>query len=152
MTARRLIRFAAPALFVGATVALPALHQAFHGRDHDHVGGGIRFHRHDMPAPPRGDAPHSQRHDAAHRHGDGPWHSHEAPAAPADTSESDPRHGEGSLAHFSCALGEGSPLPVAEISAPLESAPAVRFPRDPEAAPGFFRPATERGPPLSSLV
>src|SRR5262245_15345763 len=96
MVAGRLIRFSAPALLLGATVVFPALHQAFHHGDNDHAGGGIRFHRHEAPAP------------HGHHHREGPWHSHEAPAAPARPDESDPQHGEGALAHFAYALGEGS--------------------------------------------
>jgi hypothetical protein len=136
MAARSLIRLAAPALFLGATAVFPALHQAFHHRDHDHAGGGIRFHRHEATP--------------GHRHGAGPRHSHEAPADPADSDESNPRHGEGSLAHFAYALGEASPPPIAEISRPLESTPAPGFLVDREVQPGFFRPAADRGPPALS--
>ena len=144
MTPTRLIRFAVPALFLGATVVFPSLHQAFHGFDHDHQGGGIRFHHHESPQPRRHEPPRG------HRHGDGPWHSHGAPAAPADSDRSDPRHGDGSLAHFSYALGEASPTLIAEISRPLESTPAGDVHDDPAVKPGFFRPASDRGPPSLS--
>ena len=134
MPARRPIRYSLPALFLAATVVFPALHQASHGHgdDHDHGGGGIRFHRHEAPQ--------------GHRHGGGRRHTHDAPAVP---DESDPRHGEGSLAHFSYALGEDSPPPVAEVSRALESGPAPGRRDEPAAKPGSPRPVADRGPPSS---
>lgn len=140
----RFVRLASAGLFLAAANLFPALHLALHERDHDHVGGGIRFHRHETPS--------------EHRHGGRP-HSH-APAAephshhrPAEHRHADPdpdsSHGEGSLAHFALALGESGSFAVFEVSEPFVAVSAPFHSAEPSSRPGFLRPSGARGPPVA---
>src|SRR5262249_18817574 len=131
---------------------------AFHRADHDHIGGGIRFHR-DASSSSSGHnhgSTHSHsladRHGHGHHHDAGPWHTHEPAALPDRSPEEQekPSHGEGSLAHFAYALGEEAPLGIVEVSKPLIRPPVVWRREAPAARPGFFRPSSVRGPPSAS--
>lgn len=154
---RRLRRSAAALLFLGGTVVFPALHQAFHDLDHDHIGGAIHF----RPGPPAKEAREVSHTATAHRHADGSGHTHAPSGAhenrargsslpgpePTNRGDSDPAHGDGALAHFSYAIGEDAPPTRSENALPLVSAPAVKYARVPAPRLGFFRPPPVRGPP-----
>lgn len=131
-------RLAAAALFLGATTLLPAVHLAFHDRDHDHAGGTIRYERH--------------RHETPHRHGNGKAHTHGKSGhrhAPPPADQDDPRHGDGSLAHFALALGESGSFAVASVSEPLTAGSPILSADPPAIHSGFHASDPARGPPAS---
>lgn len=150
-------RAAAATLFLGGAVLFPALHLAFHDREHDHVGGGIRF----PPALSEKTAVRETPGETAHRHDQGGWHTHELPGAhdghaplaalpdprPADRGDSDPDHGDRSLSHFSIALGEDAAVSIPGGSAPLDVSRADILARHHAPRLGFSFPPPARGPP-----
>ncbi len=118
----------AAAAFVLATIAIPALHLTFHALPHDHAGGETHYH------PP---AAHDHGHDAEHHH------PHEAP----EREPFDPRHGDGSTAHFSAAISDDA---AASFSLPFHALMPERLvptPPDVPSAAAHVSVQRFRGPP-----
>jgi len=115
-------------LFFGGSTLLPGLHVAFHDNHHSHEGGGI--HRHDDGDDDDDDAP-SPWGAADYGHSHRPGHD----------------HGDGSLAHFAAALGDGVE-PAASLA---DLGPAASPPFDDPAFPPLARSSRGhpdvRGPP-----
>jgi hypothetical protein len=129
-------------LYLLGTTAFPSLHLAFHDIDHDHEGGGVRYHaRHGSEA---------GEHVHQHAHGEDGDHGHETDHRPEPPRE-EGGHGLTSLAHFQSAVGDGSPLAF-ELQ-PLGTTPELT--PSPAVAPlaGRLdaRPPSSRGPPARLL-
>ena len=108
--------------FVAGTVAIPSLHLAFHSIPHDHSGGGLAYHV--GPVPQSTPDPLVHHHDqygedvadAVDRPESQDLHTHpvdddgtaasQRPVHQHDRQPLDPRHGEGSTAHFAVAVSD----------------------------------------------
>lgn len=124
MSAPSLCRTAwfAAAVFAVGTVAVPTSHLIFHAVPHDHRAGEIHYQS--GPASHDHDDDH-RHHPLAEHHRDGHHHDHQQPF--------DPRHGEGSLAHFSLALSDSAAstiviLPLLGLTASRPPAGHARSP------------------------
>src|SRR5262249_14985971 len=93
--------------FLAGTVGIPTLHLAFHALPHDHVAGEIHYHFGDDDDDDDNDgAEAAQHHEAdAHHH--------------RDHQPFDPRHGDGSAAHFSLAIGDDAASAIILTAAPF---------------------------------
>lgn len=128
------------------SILLPAAHVSFHADDHDHLGGGIRYHQELPELPEHHGASHEHEHESRSSR-----HSHEEPPssdAEHHPSPSDSNHGDGSFFHFAGALSD-SPASLVRLTVIETPTPLLPTRRDRKPFSALSSPDRPRGPPSS---